>query len=98
VSVKNSSFSLGTGNSSAGIHADDLGNGAEVEVDSSSVSFFTYGVLARGAKAIVRVRNSVLTGNPSASFSVSGGQIQSFGDNRVVGSTALGPLTAKATK
>jgi nitrous oxidase accessory protein NosD len=98
VSIKGSDFSLGTSNSSAGIHADDVGGAVEVDIDSSVISFFTYGVLSRSSKALVRIKNSTFVGNPSGVYSVGGGQIESFGNNRIVGSIAAGPLTLKTMK
>jgi hypothetical protein len=53
----------------------------------------TNGVVAEGADAIIFLADSTITGNVTGIGVLAGGQIQSFGNNRIAGNTADGTPT-----
>jgi Periplasmic copper-binding protein (NosD) len=71
-----------------GVHA--TGPNLSVLLDNSTVSNNSqYGVLAEQGATIV-VSRSKITGNATAFFADGGGVVQSYGDNRTTGNTAMG--------
>jgi hypothetical protein len=93
VTVSNSVLS---GNGTFGLRADESGAGSiNVMVElSRSTNNGTNGVLAVGANATIRMRNSTSTGNIINGVVVSGGgQLISHGGNVVAGNTTNGSFT-----
>jgi hypothetical protein len=85
--------SVATGNSTNGYVAFSAGLPATMVVESSLASDNTNnGVSAIGAAATLRLSNVVVTGNGTG-LNASGGAIESFGNNRVVGNGANGAPT-----
>ena len=92
VTVRNSVMS---GSTAFGLRADESGAGTtNVMLESSTSSNNgTNGVIAVGANAIIRMRNSTSTGNAAGLVVSGGGQIISPGGNVVAGNTTNGSFT-----
>lgn len=89
VTVRNS---IATGNFNNGFIAFSAGGGtgSNINLESTvSANNGSNGASANGANAIVRLSNSTITDNDARGlFSVSGGQLISFGNNRLAGNVA----------
>jgi len=87
-------FSNMSGNAGFGIRATSTASAASVVVDSSVAANNGTGLNANGAQAFLRVGGSSITGNATG-VSNTGGTLQSFKDNRIVGNGADGtPIPA----
>jgi hypothetical protein len=84
------SNSVASKNGTFGISAE---GGAKMSIDSCQVTFnASHGVEANGAGSVIRISNSVVTGNIGSGLSLAGGAIRSFGNNRLLGNgTDTGP-------
>ena len=73
----------------------DLAGGTTVgTVDSSTVAFCTIGVNVETSGATVRLTNDTISDNTTGLATVGGGNIVSFGNNRIKGNTTNGAPTA----
>jgi|tagenome__1003787_1003787.scaffolds.fasta_scaffold20917727_1 hypothetical protein len=91
--------SVSAGNVGAGIIAEDPGStSVKVMVSNTTSGNNGIGVSATGAGAIIRIGNATVTGNTTG-LSASGGQIVSYGSNKVDGNGSGGaPTSTIATK
>ncbi|MCA1614786.1 MAG: right-handed parallel beta-helix repeat-containing protein [Acidobacteria bacterium] len=77
------SNSVASRNATHGISAE---SGAKLTIDSCAVTFNgSNGVDALNAGTVIRISNSVVSGNTGAGLGLSGGAVRSFGNNRLLG-------------
>jgi hypothetical protein len=91
--------SVVSGNTENGITASTTSSNILLLIDQSTVSGNLHGLVAGGANAAIMVRNTTVTGNTAAGlFTVNGGQLFSYGNNRVDGNNGNnGAFTGMAT-
>jgi hypothetical protein len=96
VTVRNSTINdNGFISALANIRVDGTGGAATIDLDNVMVSGSATGIIAVNS-GIVRVNNSSIIGNTTG-LSTSGGNIQSFGNNRLTGNGFNGSFTGTIT-
>lgn len=91
VTIANSVFS---GNTNAGVEIEGPSGLSDVLIDSSTLTGNSIGVQNGGGSVGIRLSNNVISGNTSTAVS---GASQSFGNNRIVGTTTTPTLIGAAT-
>jgi hypothetical protein len=93
--IWNSDFSFtGNGNSSIAVWASDNGDGTEVDIDSTLISYASnIAVYATGAHTVVHVGNNMFINNGLAISPQSGARIFTFGNNYLTGNQNNGGAT-----
>jgi hypothetical protein len=95
------SDSVVSGNTENGITASTTSSNVVLFVDNTAVSGNVHGLVAGGSAAAMMVSNTGVSGNTAAGlFTVNGGQLFSYGNNRVDGNNGnngafTGPATLK---
>ncbi len=82
----------------SGVTASGGANSVTVSLQGVTIAdSINNGVLSQNAGAIVRLTDSEITGNAQGLLATGGGQILSFGDNRVIGNVVNGTPTSTVT-
>jgi parallel beta helix pectate lyase-like protein len=91
--------SVASNNINSGFRTNSAGGAVEINLENSVASNNgTNGISSTGAASIIRLSNSTITGNATGLSPSAGGQILSYGSNRISGNAVNGVPTGQVTE